>query len=141
MKKHMIHEEEGYTMDVILHTKEAYHKLFGAVDDYRTRMRRLTMNFDGDEMAARSYKHATNSSKVSAFPAVYHVIKGAKIQIDRLVGQNQGVLDNEAFLKRMISQAAREEMKKTKLNSSLTRENFEKLVESLFEQYEEEYQH
>jgi len=32
-------------------------------------------------------------------------------------------------------------MKKTKLNSSLTRENFEKLVESLFEQYEEEYQH
>jgi type I restriction-modification system R subunit len=141
MKKHMIHEEEGYTMDVILHTKEAYHKLFGAVDDYRSRMRRLTMNFDGDEMAARSYKHATNSSKVSAFPAVYHVIKGAKIQVDRLVGQNQGVLDNEAFLKRMISQAAREEMKKTKLNSSLTRENFEKLVESLFEQYEEEYQH
>lgn len=67
--------------------------------------------------------------------------RGAKIQIDRLVGQNQGVLDNEAFLKRMISQAAREEMKKTKLNSSLTRENFEKLVESLFEQYEEEYQH
>jgi len=99
------------------------------------------MDCYGYDMSARSYKHATNSSKVSAFPAVYHVIKGAKIQIDRLVGQNQGVLDNEAFLKRMISQAAREEMKKTKLNSSLTRENFEKLVESLFEQYEEEYQH
>ncbi len=29
----MIHEEEGYTMDVvILHTKEAYYP-FGAVDD------------------------------------------------------------------------------------------------------------
>ena len=141
MKKHLIHGQEGYTMENIKEIQKEYEELFKSVEDYHTHMRRLTMNFDGDEMAARSYKHVTNSTMVSDFPAIYHVIKGSKIRLDRKIGQNQGVLDNEDFLKKMIREEARIEMKTNQSASSLTRQDFNYIVESLFEGYEEEYQH
>ena len=141
MKKHLIHGQEGFTMENIKETQKDYEELFKSVEDYHTRMRRLTMNFDGDEMAARSYKHVTNSTMVSDFPAIYHVIKGSKVRLDRKIGQNQGVLDNEDFLKKMIREEARIEMKTNQSASSLTRQDFNYIVESLFEGYEEEYQH
>ena len=141
MKKHLIHGQEGYTMENIKEIQKEYEELFKSVEDYHTHMRRLTMNFDGDEMAARSYKHVTNSTMVSDFPAIYHVIKGSKVRLDRKIGQNQGVLDNEDFLKKMIREEARIEMKTNQSASSLTRDDFKDIVESLFEGYEEEYQH
>ena len=141
MKKHLIHGQEGYTMENIKEIQKEYEDLFKSVEDYHTHMRRLTMNFDGDEMAARSYKHVTNSTMVSDFPAIYHVIKGSKVRLDRKIGQNQGVLDNEDFLKKMIREEARIEMKTNQSASSLTRQDFNYIVESLFEGYEEEYQH
>ena len=141
MKKHLIHGQEGYTMENIKEIQKEYEELFKSVEDYHTHMRRLTMNFDGDEMAARSYKHVTNSTMVSDFPAIYHVIKGSKVRLDRKIGQNQGVLDNEDFLKKMIREEARIEMKTNQSASSLTRQVFNDIVESLFEGYEEEYQH
>ena len=140
MKKHLIHGQEGYTMENIKKIQKEYEELFKSVEDYHTHMRRLTMNFDGDEMA-RSYKHVTNSTMVSDFPAIYHVIKESKIRLDRKIGQNQGVLDNEDFLKKMIREEARIEMKTNQSASSLTRQDFNYIVESLFEGYEEEYQH
>ena len=141
MKKHLIHGQEGFTMENIKETQKDYEELFKSVEDYHTRMRRLTMNFNGDEMAARSYKHVTNSTTVSEFPAIYHVIKGSKVRLDRKIGQNQGVLDNEDFLKKMIREETRIEMKTNQSASSLTRQDFNYIVESLFEGYEEEYQH
>jgi len=141
MKKHLIHGQEGYTMENIKEIQKEYEELFKSVEDYHTHMRRLTMNFDGDEMAARSYKHVTNSTMVSDFPAIYHVIKESKIRLDRKIGQNQGVLDNEDFLKKMIREEARIEMKTNQSASSLTRQDFNYIVELLFEGYEEEYQH
>ena len=141
MKKHLIHGQEGYTMENIKEIQKEYEELFKSVEDYHTHMRRLTMNFDGDEMAARSYKHVTNSTMVSDFPAIYHVIKGSKVRLDHKIGQNQGVLDNEDFLKKMIREEARIEMKTNQSASSLTRQDFNYIVESLFEGYEEEYQH
>ncbi len=141
MKKHLIHGQEGYTMENIKEIQKEYEDLFKSVEDYHTHMRRLTMNFDGDEMAARSYKHVTNSTMVSDFPAIYHVIKGSKVRLDHKIGQNQGVLDNEDFLKKMIREEARIEMKTNQSASSLTRQDFNYIVESLFEGYEEEYQH
>ena len=141
LKKHMIYEQEGLTMENIKETQTEYQNLFDAFEDYKSRMRRLAMNFNGDEMAARSYKHVTNSTMVSDFPAIYHVIKGSKVKLDRKIGQNQGVLDNEDFLKKMIREEARIEMKTNQSASSLTREDFKDIVESLFEEYEEEYQH
>lgn len=141
MKKHLIHGQEGYTIENIKEIQKEYEELFKSVEDYHTHMRRLTMNFDGDEMAARSYKHVTNSTMVSDFPAIYHVIKGSKLRLDRKIGQNQGVLDNEDFLKKMIREEARIEMKTNQSASSLTRQDFNYIVESLFEGYEEEYQH
>lgn len=141
MKKHLIHGQEGYTMENIKEIQKEYEELFKSVEDYHTHMRRLTMNFDGDEMAARSYKHVTNSTMVSDFPAIYYVIKGSKVRLDRKIGQNQGVLDNEDFLKKMIREEARIEMKTNQSASSLTRQDFNYIVESLFEGYEEEYQH
>ena len=65
MQKHFIYGQEGYTMENIKETQKDYEELFKSVEDYYTRMRRLTMNFNGDEMAARSYKHVTNSTMVS----------------------------------------------------------------------------
>lgn len=141
MKKHLIHGQEGYTLENIKETQKAYEALFESVEDYKSRMRRLSMNFNGDQMAARSYKHVTNSTMVSEFPAVYHVIKGSKVRLDHKIGQNQGVLDNDDFLKKMIREEARIEMKTNQTASSLTREDFNRLVESLFEEYEQEYQH
>ena len=141
MKKHMIQEQEGYTLENIKETQKDYEQLFAAVEDYKTRMQRLAMNFNGDEMAARSFKHVTNSAKVSEFPAIYHVIKGSKVELDFQIGQNQGVLDNEDFLKKMIREETRIEMKTNQSASSLTRQDFNYIVESLFEGYEEEYQH
>ncbi len=41
----------------------------------------------------------------------------------------------------MIREEARIEMKTNQTASSLTREDFNRLVESLFEEYEQEYQH
>ena len=78
---------------------------------------------------------------VSEFPAIYHVIKGSKIKLDHRIGQNQGVLDNEEYLKRMIREQARKEMKKNQSASNMAKQDFDRLVESLFEGYEEEYQH
>ena len=141
MKKHMIYEQEGLTMENIKEVQKDYEALFDVFEDYKSRMRRLAMNFNGDEMAARSYKHVTNSTMVSDFPAIYHVIKGSKVKLDRKIGQNQGVLDNEDFLKKMIREEARIEMKTNQSASSLTRQDFNYIVESLFEEYEEEYQH
>ena len=141
MKKHMIYEQEGLTMENIKEVQKDYEALFDVFEDYKSRMRRLAMNFNGDEMAARSYKHVTNSTMVSDFPAIYHVIKGSKVKLDRKIGQNQGVLDNEDFLKKMIREEARIEMKTNQSASSLTREDFNYIVESLFEGYEQEYQH
>ena len=141
MQKHVIYAQEGYSMENIKETQKDYEELFKSVENYHTRMRRLTMNFNGDEMAARSYKHVTNSTTASDFPAIYHVIKGSKVRLDRKIGQNQGVLDNEDFLKKMIREEARIEMKTNQSASSLTREDFNYIVESLFEGYEEEYQH
>ena len=141
MQKHFIYGQEGYTMENIKETQKDYEELFKSVEDYHTRMRRLTMNFNGDEMAARSYKHVTNSTTVSEFLAIYHVIKGSKVRLDRKIGKNQGVLDNEDFLKKMIREEARIEMKTNQSASSLTRQDFNYIVESLFEGYEEEYQH
>ena len=141
MKKHLIYGQEGYTMENIKEIQKDYEDLFRSVENHCTHMRRLTMNFDGDEMAARSYKHVTNSTMVSDFPAIYHVIKGSKVRLDRKIGQNQGVLDNEDFLKKMIREEARIEMKTNQSASSLTRQDFNCIVESLFEGYEEEYQH
>lgn len=141
MQKHFIYGQEGYTMENIKETQKDYEELFRSVEDYYTRMRRLTMNFNGDEMAARSFKHVTNSTMVSEFPAIYHVIKGSKIKLDHRIGQNQGVLDNEEYLKRMIREQARKEMKKNQSASNMAKQDFNRLVESLFEGYEEEYQH
>ena len=141
MQKHFIYGQEGYTMENIKGTQKDYEELFKSVEDYYTRMRRLTMNFNGDEMAARSYKHVTNSTMVSEFPAIYHVIKGSKVKLDHRIGQNQGVLDNEEYLKRMIREQARKEMKKNQSASNMAKQDFDRLVESLFEGYEEEYQH
>lgn len=141
MQKHFIYGQEGYTMENIKETQKDYEELFKSVEDYYTRMRRLTMNFNGDEMAARSYKHVTNSTTVSEFPAIYHVIKDSKVKLDHRIGQNQGVLDNEEYLKRMIREQARKEMKKNQSASNMAKQDFDRLVESLFEGYEEEYQH
>ena len=143
MQKHFIYGQEGYTMENIKETQKDYEELFKSVEDYYTRMRRLTMNFNGDEMAARSYKHVTNSTMVSDFPAIYHVIKDSKVKLDHRIGQNQGVLDNEEYLKRMIREQARKEMKSTESagNEKLTKQDFNNLVEALFEEYEQEYQH
>ena len=141
MKKHLIHGQEGYTMENIKEIQKEYEELFKSVEDYHTHMRRLTMNFDGDEMAARSYKHVTNSTMVSEYPAVYHVIKDSKVTLDHKIGQNRGVLDNEDFFKKMIREVARIAMKTNQSASDLTRQVFNDIVESLFEGYEEEYQH
>ena len=141
MQKHVIYAQEGYSMENIKETQKDYEELFKSVENYHTRMRRLTMNFNGDEMAARSYKHVTKSTMVSEFPAIYHVIKGSKVRLDHKIGQNQGVLDNEDFLKKMIREEARIEMKTNQSARSLTREDFNYIVESLFEEYEQEYQH
>ena len=141
MKKHLIHGQEGYTMENIKEIQKEYEDLFRSVEDHRTHMRRLTMNFDGDEMAARSYKHVTNSTMVSEYPAVYHVIKDSKVVLDHKIGQNQGVLDNEDFFRKMIREVARISMKTNQSASDLTRQVFNDIVESLFEGYEEEYQH
>ena len=141
MKKHLIHGQEGYTMENIKEIQKEYEDLFRSVEDYHTRLRRLTMNFGGDEMAARSYKHVTNSTMVSEYPAVYHVIKDSKVVLDHKIGQNQGVLDNEDFFKKLIREVARISMKTNQSASDLTRQVFNDIVESLFEGYEEEYQH
>ena len=141
MKKHLIHGQEGYTMENIKEIQKEYEDLFRSVENHRTHMRRLTMNFGGDEMAARSYKHVTNSTMVSEYPAVYHVIKDSKVALDHKIGQNQGVLDNEDFFKKMIREVARIAMKTNQSASDLTRQVFNDIVESLFEGYEEEYQH
>ena len=143
MQKHFIYGQEGYTMENIKETQKDYEELFKSVEDYHTRMRRLTMNFNGDKMAARSYKHVTKSTMVSEFPAIYHVIKDSKVKLDHRIGQNQGILDNEEYLKRMIREQARKEMKSTESagNEKLTKQHFNNLVEALFEEYEQEYQH
>ena len=141
MKKHLIYGQEGYTMENIKEIQKEYEDLFRSVEDHRTHMRRLTMNFGGDEMAARSYKHVTNSTMVSEYPAVYHVIKDSKVVLDHKIGQNQGVLDNEDFFKKMIREVARISMKTNQSASDLTRQVFNDIVESLFEGYEEEDQH
>ena len=140
LSKHMSQAEEGYHLESIKATKQAYQSLFDSVEDYKTRMNRLAMNFGGDTMSARAFKHVTQSTVVSDFPAIYQVLKGAKPLIDYQIGLNQGILENEAFLEGEIKRLAREEMKKTELGKNLKRVDYDKLIHSLMEEYEGEYQ-
>mgnify|MGYP000855748994 FL=1 len=139
MQKHFIYGQEGYTMENIKETQKDYEELFKSVEDYYTRMRRLTMNFNGDEMAARSYKHVTNSTTVSEFPAIYHVIKGSKVKLDYRIGQNQGILENEGYLKRLIEEEIIHGVLDSRSDRRLSMQDVDRLVESLFEEYEREY--
>ena len=139
MQKHFIYGQEGYTMENIKETQKDYEELFKSVEDYYTRMRRLTMNFNGDEMAARSYKHVTNSTMVSEFPAIYHVIKGSKVKLDYRIGQNQGILENEGYLKRLIEEEIIHGVLDSRSDRRLSMQDVDRLVESLFEEYEREY--
>ena len=139
MKKHYIHGQEGFTMENIKETQKDYEELFKSVEDYHTRMRRLTMNFEGDEMAARSYKHVTNSTTVTEFPLVYHVIKGSKIKLDHRIGQNQGILENEGYLKRLIEEEITHGVLDSQSDRRLSMQDVDRVVESLFEEYEREY--
>ena len=140
LSKHMSQAEDGYHLETIKATKQAYQSLFDSVEDYKTRMNRLAMNFGGDTMSARAFKHVTQSTVVSDFPAIYQVLKGAKPLIDYQIGLNQGILENEAFLEGEIKRLAREEMKKTELGKNLKRVDYDKLIHSLMEEYEGEYQ-
>ena len=140
LSKHMSQAEEGYHLESIKATKQAYQSLFDSVEDYKTRMNRLAMNFGGDTMSARAFKHVTQSTVVSDFPAIYQVLKGAKPLIDYQIGLNQGILENEAYLEGEIKRLAREEMKKTELGKNLKRIDYDKLIHSLMEEYEGEYQ-
>ena len=139
LSKHMSQAEEGYHLESIKATKQAYQSLFDSVEDYKTRMNRLAMNFGGDTMSARAFKHVTQSTVVSDFPAIYQVLKGAKPLIDYQIGLNQGILENEAYLEGEIKRLAREEMKKTELGKNLKRVDYDKLIRSLMEVYEGEY--
>lgn len=139
MKKHYIHGQEGFTMENIKETQKDYEKLFKSVEDYHTRMRRLTMNFNGDKMAARSYKHVTKSTMVSEFPAIYHVIKGSKVRLDRKIGQNQGILENEGYLKRLIEEEIANGVLDRQSDRRLSMQDVNRVIESLFEEYEREY--
>lgn len=60
--------------------------------------------------------------------------------IDYQIGLNQGILENEAYLEGEIKRLAREEMKKTELGKNLKRVDYDKLIHSLMEEYEGEYQ-
>ena len=140
LSKHMSQAEDGYHLETIKATKQAYQSLFDSVEDYKTRMNRLAMNFGGDTMSARAFKHVTQSTVVSDFPAIYQVLKGAKPLIDYQIGLNQGILENEAYLEGEIKRLAREEMKKTELGKNLKRVDYDKLIHSLMEEYEGEYQ-
>ena len=139
MKKHLIHGQEGFTMDNIKETQKDYEELFKSVEDYHTRMRRLTMNFEGDEMAARSYKHVTNSTTVTEFPLVYRIIKGSKVKLDHRIGQNQGILENEGYLKRLIEEEITQGVLDSQSDRRLSMQDVDRVVESLFEEYEREY--
>ncbi|WP_029185956.1 DEAD/DEAH box helicase family protein [Streptococcus suis] len=138
LNKHMTQEVEGYSLARIKETKLAYQSLFDSVEDYKSRMNRLAMNFGGDTMSARTFKRVTQSTVVSDFPAIYQVLKGAKPLIDYQIGLNQGILENEAFLEGEIKRLAREEMKKTEEGRQLKRVDYDKLIRSLMEVYEGE---
>ncbi|HFI0113953.1 TPA: DEAD/DEAH box helicase family protein [Streptococcus suis] len=138
LNKHMTQEVEGYSLARIKETKQAYQSLFDSVEDYKSRMNRLAMNFGGDTMSARTFKRVTQSTVVSDFPAIYQVLKGAKPLIDYQIGLNQGILENEAFLEGEIKRLAREEMKKTEEGKQLKRVDYDKLIRSLMEVYEGE---
>lgn len=139
MQKHFIYGQEGYTMENIKETQKDYEELFKSVEDYYTRMRRLTMNFNGDEMAARSYKHVTNSTTVSEFLAIYYVIKDSKVRLDHKIGQNQGILENEGYLKRLIEEEITHGVLDSQPDKRLSMQDVDRVVESLFEEYEREY--
>ena len=90
-------------------------------------------------MAARSYKHVTKSTMVSEFPAIYHVIKGSKVRLDRKIGQNQGILENEGYLKRLIEEEIANGVLDSQSDRKLSMQDVNRVIESLFEEYEREY--
>ena len=134
MKKHTIQEQAGYSLDNIKEIKQDYKRFSQSFEDYKRRMNLLVMNFDGDDMAARAFKHVTNSTTVSAHPDQYHIIKHGKYLVDHTVGQNQGLLTNEAYLSETIRSSARKAMKET--NSQIDRQDFLKLVGTLVDEYQ-----
>lgn len=136
MKKHTIQEQVGYDRENLNQLKQEYERFNQSFEDYKRRIKRLTMKFDGDDMAARAFKHATGSSQVSDFPTQYYVLKQGKRQIDLTIGQNQGILDNEQYLNQTIRSAAKAAMTD---DHKLSRVDFLKLVESLLEEYQGEY--
>lgn len=139
MKKHMIHEQDGYSLDKIQEVKEKYEKFAQSFEDYKRRMNLLTMNFNGDDMAARAFKHITNSTVISDNRVLYDIIRQCKPTIDMQISLNQGVLDNGAYLSKMIRNATRAQMKVADTNNYLTIDDFNKIVQVLSDEYEGEY--
>lgn len=137
MKKHTIQEQDGFSMDDIKDVKQDYERFAQSFDDYKRRMNLLVMNFDGDDMSARAFKHMTGSATVSEHPGVYHIIKQGKQETDQFISLNQGVLTNEGFLSNRIRESARKAMKEN--HQKIARADFNKIVEALLDEYQSEY--
>ncbi|MBS8066452.1 DEAD/DEAH box helicase family protein [Streptococcus suis] len=139
LNKHMKQQEQGQSLADMMKIKSEFQSVFDDFHRYKADMNRLTLTFGGDAMSARAFKHITQSTVVSDFPAIYQVLKGAKPLIDYQIGLNHGILENEAYLKWEIKRLAREEMKKTEEGKQLKRVDYDKLIRSLMEVYEGEY--
>ncbi|TII07700.1 type I restriction endonuclease subunit R [Streptococcus suis] len=139
LNKHMKQLEQGQSLADMMKIKSEFQSVFDDFHRYKADMNRLTMTFGGDAMTARAFKRTTQSTKVSEYPAIYQVLKGAKPLIDYQIGLNHGILENEAFLVKEIRRLAREEMKKTEVGKQLKRVDYDKLIHSLLEVYEGEY--
>ncbi len=78
-EKNMIHGQERLHMENIKEHRPM--KLFEVSGDYKSRMRRLSMNFNGDQMAAHT-EHVTNSTMVSFLPSAYRLLKPDSTQLE-----------------------------------------------------------
>lgn len=75
---------------------EEYKKILRQIGELNRKNRQLAANFSGDHKYARVAKRL-NLRKPSDNIGLYNVLKGAKEGIDKVIVNNENILDNDKF--------------------------------------------
>lgn len=137
LEKYLRHQQTGYTKEKLDELKSDYKKLFEEAESYNKKMTILELHCNRDKGLARVFKHMTQSTETHNYKEMFNIITEAKATIDGELSKNGALIENDAFLKKMIRSEATKRMNSLGKESIYyhNREQLNLLAEELVEIY------
>lgn len=137
LETYLVHQQTGYTKEKLDELKSDYKKLFDEAKSYNDKMHLLELNCNRDKGLARVFKHMTQSTETHKYPEMFSIIEESKATIDGELSKNGALIENDAYLKKMIRFEATKRMNSLGKESIYyrNREQLNLLTEELVEIY------